>query len=118
VIKVYGLKNCDTCKKALTALDGWGVAHDFTDVKTRYASAEPAQALVDAVGADTAINRRGTTWRKLSETDKARADSDPAGLMVDHPSLIKRPVFEFEDGSLLVGFAAKDQDAIKEKIGA
>ena len=90
-LTLYGLKNCDTCKKALKALEAAGKSVTFVDIR---ADAD-LQALVPKwlsnAGADVLINRRSTTWRSLS--DEAR-ETDPKALLVANPTLIKRPVIE------------------------
>ncbi|MXO70757.1 arsenate reductase [Alteraurantiacibacter buctensis] len=102
-IALYGIPNCDTVKKARTWLDGRGLAYTFHDYKKEGADAGKVAGWIAAKGVDTVLNRRGTTFRKLSDAERAQADSDPAGLMVSQPSLIKRPVAE-HPGGLLVGF--------------
>ena len=103
MIALYGIPNCDTVKKARTWLDATGRAYSFHDYKKEGADPERLARWVADKGADVVLNRRGTTFRKLTDADRARADSDPVGLMTEQPSLIKRPVVEYPDG-LLVGF--------------
>ncbi|MFK8251741.1 ArsC family reductase [Ancylobacter terrae] len=103
-VTIYGIKNCDTMKKARTWLDGHGVAYAFHDYKA--AGIEPARLAgwAKQVGWETLLNRAGTTFRKLDEADKAGIDEAKAlALMAAQPSLIKRPVLDI-DGKLLVGF--------------
>lgn len=105
MLRVYGLKNCDTCRKARKWLDGLGIAHDFVDVRADGVGRDDVARWADAAGIETLLNRRGTTWRGLSDTDKAKAEtvSGAVALMTEHPALIKRPVFE--DGEVvLIGF--------------
>lgn len=101
-IHFYGIPNCDTVKKARLWLEARGLEYTFHDYKKEGADPAKVAAWLAAKG-DAVLNTRGTTYRKLSDVDKARASSDPAGLMVEHPSLIKRPVVEYS-GALLVGF--------------
>jgi len=111
VITVWGLKNCDTCKKARAWLDGRSVSYAFKDVRADAVAAGDVKAWLDAVGADVLLNRRGTTWRGLDDAAKAKAD-DPAGLvelLVANPALIKRPVFVGGDGTVVVGFGKAEQ---------
>ena len=106
MITLYGIPNCDTVKKARAWLDARGIAHAFHDYKKARADAAQVARWVDAAGLGMVLNRAGTTFRKLPDADKARADADPAAaiaLMVAQPSLIKRPVVEHA-GVLLVGF--------------
>lgn len=104
-ITLYGIPNCDTVKKARTWLEGQGSAYAFHDYKKQGADAAKVAAWIEQAGLDKVLNRAGTTFRKLSEADKASA-AEPEGavaLMVAQPSLIKRPIVE-HPGGLLVGF--------------
>ena len=108
---LYGIPNCDTVKKARKWLDARGIAYDFHDYKK--AGADPARlaAWIEEAGVDTVLNRRGTTFRKLSEADKADIDAAKAvSLLQDNPSMIKRPIVE-HDGALLVGFKEDEWSA-------
>lgn len=103
-VEFYGIPNCDTVKKARTWLEAKGIAYAFHDYKKE--GAEPAKlaAWSDAAGWEVLLNRRGTTFRALSDADKADIDRAKAiRLMEANPSLIKRPVVE-HGGGLLVGF--------------
>jgi len=110
MIEVYGIPNCDTVKKARDWLDKRGLAYAFHDYKKEGADPAKVAAWLEGKGADVVLNKRGTTFRKLTDADKARADSDPATLMVEQPSLIKRPVVE-HPGGLLVGFNQMEWEA-------
>jgi len=103
-ITVYGISNCDTIKKARKWLEGQGINYAFHDYKK---SGVPADKLADWVileSWETILNRGGTTFRKLDEMVRNNLDSDRAVmLMREHPSMIKRPIVEYDDG-LLVGF--------------
>lgn len=103
MIDFYGIPNCDTVKKARAWLDGRGIAYTFHDYKKEGANAALVAGWVAAKGVDTVLNRRGTTFRKLSDAERAQADGDPVALMVAQPSLIKRPVV-VHSGGVLVGF--------------
>ena len=106
MIQFYGIPNCDTVKKARTWLDERGVGYTFHDYKKDGADPAKLAAWSDAVGWGTLLNRRGTTFRALSDNDKADIDRAKAiRLMQAHPSLIKRPVIEHSRG-VLVGFDA------------
>ena len=103
-VTIYGIKNCDTMKKARAWLDARGVAYSFHDYKTAGIERGRLEGWAREVGWEMLINRAGTTFRKLPETDKA--DLTPAkalALMLSQPSLIKRPVLD-TGGKLLVGF--------------
>lgn len=105
-LTLYGLKNCDTCKKALTALTAHGWAVTFVDIRADTDLAVKVPLWLNATHADRLINRRSTTWRGLDEESRAR---DPASLLQAHPTLIKRPVIE-ADKAIYVGWA-KDVQA-------
>ena len=99
-----GIPNCDTVKKARKWLEAQGIEHSFRDFKKDAPSADEIGGWADAAGWEVLLNKRGTTFRKLDEGDKADLSQEKAiALMVQHPSLIKRPVLEHE-GGLLVGF--------------
>jgi arsenate reductase (glutaredoxin) len=101
---IYGIKNCDTMKKARAWLDGHGVSYEFHDYKTAGAHKEKLKAWCDELGWETLLNRAGTTFKKLPEADKAGLNERKAlALMLEQPSMIKRPVLE-AGGKLLVGF--------------
>jgi arsenate reductase len=104
MLKVYGIKNCDTMKKACAWLDAKGIAFEFIDYKK--AGVVDAQ-LADwnrRAGWQTLLNTRGLTWRRLSEQERSAVDEAAAlALMRDYPTLIKRPVID-NGTTLLVGF--------------
>jgi arsenate reductase len=103
-VTIYGIKNCDTMQKALKWLSAHGVAHDFHDYKTAGVTAAQLTHWCGTAGWQTVLNRAGTTFRKLDDADKQALTQDRAiALMVDHPSMIKRPVLE-ADGKLEIGF--------------
>ena len=103
-ITIYGIKNCDTMKKARAWLDGHGVAYDFHDYKTGGIAKEKLKAWSDQLGWETLLNRAGTTFRKLPEADREDLNERKAlALMLAQPSMIKRPVLEL-GSKLLVGF--------------
>jgi Spx/MgsR family transcriptional regulator len=103
-VEVYGIPNCDTVKKARTWLDANGIAYTLHDYKKEGADPARLAKWAEAVGWEPLLNRAGTTFRKLDETDRADIDAAKAlALMAAHPSLIKRPVVEYR-GGLLVGF--------------
>ncbi|WP_371345605.1 ArsC family reductase [Ancylobacter sp. IITR112] len=110
-VTIYGIKNCDTMKKARVWLDGRGVAYVFHDYKTAGIDAARLNAWAGKVGWEVLLNRAGTTFRRLSEAEKADLDEGRAlALMQAQPSLIKRPVLE-ADGALLVGFRPEAYEA-------
>jgi arsenate reductase len=104
MLTFYGIPNCDTVKKARTWLDGRGVAYAFHDYKKGGIDEASLRRWTDRLGWETVLNRAGTTFRALSETDKAGLDQDKAiALMLAQPSMIKRPIVE-GDGMLVAGF--------------
>ncbi len=107
---IYGIKNCDTMKKARAWLDGHDVAYAFHDYKSAGIDRARLEGWAGKVGWENLLNRAGTTFRKLPETDKAGLDAPKAiALMLAQPSMIKRPVLEIEGSSpLLVGFKPAD----------
>jgi arsenate reductase (glutaredoxin) len=114
MITIYGLKNCDTCRKARKWLDAEGLEHHFKDVRADAPGADAIAGWISAVGWEILLNRRGTTWRGLSDADKHAIDADKAkSLMSEYPALIKRPVFEV-NGKVLVGFKEDVQANLKE----
>ena len=101
---IYGIKNCDTMKKALAWLDAKGVSYAFHDYKAEGIDRPRLEAWARDVGWETLLNRAGTTFRKLPDADKAGLTEGKAiALMLDQPSIIKRPVLDL-DGHLVVGF--------------
>jgi len=101
---IYGIRNCDTMKKARAWLDARGVAYAFHDYKAQGVERGRLEAWAREVGWETLVNRAGTTFRRLPENDKAGLTETKAiALMLAQPSLIKRPVLEV-GGRLLVGF--------------
>ncbi|MDA1088894.1 MAG: Spx/MgsR family RNA polymerase-binding regulatory protein [Proteobacteria bacterium] len=115
MITVYGLKNCDTCGKALTWLDAEGLEHRFHDVRKDGVGVDTIQGWITACGWETVLNKRGATWRGLDNAEKDVVDgTNAAALMAAHPALIKRPVFEI-GGRVIVGF--KDQQKTQIKGG-
>lgn len=103
-ITIYGIKNCDTMKKARAWLDAHGVDYSFHDYKTAGIDKDRLARWSKAVGWETLLNRAGTTFRKLPDADKANLTEKKAMvLMLAQPSMIKRPVLE-AGGKLLVGF--------------
>ena len=110
-VELYGIANCDTVKKARKWLDANGLDYAFHDYKKQGADAGKVDAWIAAKGADTIVNRRGTTYRKLSDAEKAQIESGAAtALLVQHPSMIKRPVVEHGE-VLLVGFKEDEWSA-------
>jgi len=113
MITVYGLKNCDTCRNALKWLKAGAMEHTFHDVRADGVKSADLSKWVKAVGWETLLNRRGTTWRQLAEEDKEDVDQLKAeALMLEYPALIKRPVFVDGD-RVVVGFKEPEKVALK-----
>jgi arsenate reductase (glutaredoxin) len=104
-ITLYGIKNCDTMKKARLWLDEHGVAYAFHDYKTQGIDSARLERWAKKLGWETLLNRNGTTFRDLPEADKQGLDAVKAiALMLAQPSMIKRPVLDLGGGRLLAGF--------------
>lgn len=103
-VTIFGIKNCDTMKKARAWLDAAGITYQFHDYKAAGVDADLLRRWVDEAGWETVLNRAGTTFRALPDADKQGIDKDKAiALMLANPSMIKRPVLV--DGQrLLIGF--------------
>ena len=115
-IIVYGIPNCDTVKKARAWLQEQGLAYQFHDFKKQGVPAERLPAWMAAVGWEKLLNRQGTTWRKLDATVQAGVTDAPsaATLMCEQPSVIKRPVVEWQGGparDVTVGFSPEAWNA-------
>lgn len=118
-ITIYGIKNCDTMKKARSWLDERKVAYDFHDYKAAGIERRRLEDWAREVGWETLLNRAGTTFRKLSDAEKdGLTEKKAIALMVAQPSMIKRPVLDM-GGRLLVGFKpdiyAKEFGAAKRR---
>jgi len=109
---LYGIKACDTMKKARDWLEGHGVAYDFHDYKAKGIDRATLQAWSAKVGWEVLLNRAGTTFRKLPDAEKADLDEAKAiALMLAQPSMIKRPVLDV-NGALTVGFKPEAYAAV------
>ena len=110
---LYGIPNCDTVKRARDWLASQGVAYEFHDFKKQGVPAGRLAAWVQAAGWERVLNRKGTTWRKLPEAQQAAVvDAASAqALMREQASVIKRPVVEWDDGRITVGFDPVDWEA-------
>lgn len=104
MITLYGIKSCDTCRKARQAAEKAGKTITFVDIRDTPLSAELRTRFLDAFG-EALINKKSTTWRGLSEAERAKA---PEALLAQHPTLMKRPVL---DGAVLtLGWSSEVQD--------
>lgn len=103
-ITIYGIKNCDTMKKARSWLETNGIDYSFHDYKAVGIDRAHLETWCDAAGWETVLNRAGTTFKKLDDGQKADLNREKAiGLMLEQPSMIKRPVLEAK-GKITVGF--------------
>ncbi|MCX7167788.1 MAG: ArsC family reductase [Rhodocyclales bacterium] len=105
MIKIYGIKNCDTMKKAFAWCDSNGIRYEFHDYKKQGVPRERLVHWCRTLGWQTLMNTRGPTWRKLTPEQQAITTQGQAvALMMEHSSVIRRPVTENEAGMTLVGF--------------
>jgi Spx/MgsR family transcriptional regulator len=104
LIEIYGLRNCDTCRRARSWLEAQGIVHRFNDIRQAGLSREEIAKWAAEAGWERLLNRRGMTWRALPEDQKNDLDRDRAvDLMAGNPALVKRPVWLVGD-TVLVGF--------------
>jgi arsenate reductase (glutaredoxin) len=116
-VTIYGIRNCDTMKKARAWLDDHDVAYAFHDYKAAGISRETLASWARAVGWDALLNRAGTTFRKLPEADKnGLTEKKAIALMLAQPSMIKRPVLDC-GGTLLVDFKPEAYAKVFRKVG-
>jgi Spx/MgsR family transcriptional regulator len=112
MIKMYGIPNCDTIKKARKWLEANDLDYEFHDYKKQGVPEKNLKKWVKQAGWETLLNRRGTTWRKLPEDVRENIDEASAiEVMMDNPSAIKRPVLE-KDNILLIGFNQEEYDKL------
>ncbi len=113
---LYGLDNCDTCKKARNWLARFDVAHEFVDYREHRQSPDILKAWAQSVGSwDKLINKASTTWRQLPDARKQpRSDPEWTLLLKEYPALIKRPLAVTSDGAVTVGFT---DNAFKMRFG-
>ena len=102
-VKVYGLNNCDTCRKAKKWLDAEGIAFEFHDLRKSPIDGSTLEGWLAAIGTDGLINRRGTTWRGLSDGQKGASGDALVSMLLDQIAILKRPIFVAESG-VSVGF--------------
>ncbi|MEM8630140.1 MAG: ArsC/Spx/MgsR family protein [Pseudomonadota bacterium] len=107
-MRVWALKSCDTCRKAQRALNDAGQRFETIDVRADGVTREDLARFQARFG-EALINRKSTTWRGL---DDAQRSGDPIALLLDHPTLMKRPVIETDDGTLLLGWTAETRSAL------
>ncbi len=115
-LRVYGIKNCNTMKKTFDFLENEGINYEFVDYKKNAPETELLNKFAEKVGFEALVNKKGTTYRKLADTEKQRLENKEGALTVltEKSSMIKRPIIEFPDGSLILGL---EPVQIKERIG-
>ncbi len=114
MITVYGIKNCDTCRKARKWLEAEGLEHRFHDIRADRLEPAMLEDRITELGWEVLLNRRGTTWRKLdAATRDGIVEARAAALMLEHPTLIKRSVFE-TSGHRMVGFGDAERATLAE----
>ena len=110
-VTIYGIKNCDTMKKARNWLDDHGIEYAFHDYKKDGLDADTLDGFLKNIEWEKLLNRAGTTFRKLPEEERQNLDENKAReLMLAQPSMVKRPVLE-KDGAMTVGFKPDQYDA-------
>jgi arsenate reductase (glutaredoxin) len=115
VVRIYGIRNCDTMKKTFKFLEEKGVKYDFIDYKKTKPDSSLLVRFADKVGYGELINKKGTTYKKLGENDKSALNEESAALAIlsENSSMIKRPLVEFPDGTILLGF---DEEKLNQKL--
>ncbi len=113
MLTLYVIKNCDTCRKALKALDGKGIPYQVHDLREDGLSAPLLEHILHRVPLVEVLNKRSTTWRNLPEEEKQDVDANKAReLILAHPTLLKRPLLEIGD-EIRVGYRDGDYDDLK-----
>lgn len=121
MITIYGIKNCQSIKKAFDKFQSLGLNYEFFDYKKQPPSKAMLTDWVHHAGLDKILNKKGLTWRTISHEDKQKAmtDTDFAlALMIDKPSLIKRPIISLDDGKhkqLIVGLDEQQMDLLQSQ---
>lgn len=111
-IKIYGIKNCDTMKKAFKWLEEQDIEYDFVDYKKHGADKAVLKSAIKIHSWENVINRRGTTWRQLDDTKKQAMNDDLAiSIALDNPSIIKRPLL-INDNHIELGFSADRYESL------
>lgn len=109
---LYIIKNCDTCRKAKKALEEKGIAFKTYDVREDGLSASLLEHILERVPLKKAINTRSTTWRELSDEEKDYDANSARQLLIKHPTLLKRPLLEVDDSTIMVGYREGDYDKL------
>ena len=115
MLKIYGIKNCSSMKKAFDALTAQGLDYEFHDYKKQGIDTDTLTTWLKVIGQDTVLNKKGTTWRKLTEQEQQHALSSQEALintLITHTSLIKRPILQTTTG-YIAGFDTEAYQALK-----
>ncbi|MES1947335.1 arsenate reductase [Salinisphaera sp. C84B14] len=110
MIRIYGIASCDSCRKARQWLSAAGIEHAWVDLRADGVTRERLEQWRDALGNAALINKRSKTWRDFDAEQKQTAEADPVPVLVDHPTLIKRPILETPT-TTLAGFSASRYEA-------
>ena len=117
MLDVYGIATCDTCRKARKYLDDHGIAHEFHDVRVEGLSIQKLERWADRIDWERLVNRQSSTWRELPEAARANLTRPKAmALLLQHPTLLKRPVFEHRD-YFAVGFSEARFSEFLQRLG-
>jgi len=114
-IKVYGIKSCDTMKKTFDFLEEKGVRFDFEDYKKQELTPELLEGFLSKTSLEFLVNKKGTTYRKMDDSQKLALEKNETAIpvLIENPSMIKRPLITYPDGSLTLGFVP---EKISEKL--
>lgn len=111
---LYGIPNCDTVKKARLWLENKGVTFQFHNFKKEGISKEKIKSWAELFGWDVVLNKKGTTWKKLSPDDQSKINTPSriTGFLVEQPSAIKRPILEKDGKAICIGFSEADYTSL------
>ena len=105
---IYGIPNCDSIRKARQWFDANGIGYTFVDFRRTALSEDKVAGWLKAVGQTTLVNKRSTTWKQMSDSERSEVEQgDSLSVLLAHSTLIKRPVLEYQ-GDIAVGFSAQD----------
>jgi len=115
IIKVYGIKNCNTMKKTFTFLDSEEIEYIFQDYKKTSPSADFLKTVIEKKGLSSVVNKKGTTYKKLDEEEKQQLEQVDTAipLLIQKSSMIKRPILESEKGNYVLGYDEDQISALK-----
>lgn len=116
-VVLYGIRTCDTCRKARRWLESHEISHHYHDLRTDGLDGAALDGWIGAAGMDAVLNRRGTTWRKLAaDLEDELTTAALRDLILSHPTLLKRPIIEADGILLTIGFTAAEQQRVLESI--